>query len=771
MAGGEFLAQIRMAITGQQEVKSALADTQQSMERLSATQVAVPGLDKVSTQAQTADKAVSGITAAFAGFTEIGKKTTQTYDNLGNVVGSKVTQTFRNQAGVIGNVVTQYGKAGEIIKRTAFEEQKAAGGMNEFVLAMKRAFIVAPVWMAVRGLMTGVQEGIRDGIKYLVEFEDELSLIEQTLRRTGGEDGIGKLRKSLEAIGEATAKGPKEAGAAYIEFRKVINDDTAALAGAKEAISLQDVAMSKDKAIVTALALAYQTYGDSMDASMNSQQKMQMLAAQFQQTAATNRITVGELTKEYISFKPAADSMGLSLSQTLAIIGQLNTQGISQIPQLKSGLIKLFSEPQKYAKDLGLEVTRDTDSFSLIIAMLQKIKTVAGTGVVPKSITDLLGASGGGKGGLLGLKELAQAPEKIVEAWKSLNTSETVSKYNDDVTSVNERLSKQQEILQHLGKETWSKAIETILGREEHWHAGLEALNQFLEKRFIPTLDAAANSKFFTLPVPRLLEFIGEIKQIVDLGEKAKRGEKLTDIEKATVKNIMNQYGIKPPSKPIAPGITVGETGVGKEQENTEERRTQTYIKNGQIVDSNLVKTKQQIAFSEAMDAAEKRINATLAEGNRLRSDAYKTEESLILKLAQSSGFEKNRIKRTMELMVMSGESLAAMSSSGGLDARLIRENYSHLTPEQQAKVLPAIAASQGVSSFLPKVSQPETQKLPNQVTQNANFGGITISVNPDSLENMSAKSAEQLRATLEADPALRKFLTKIVLNENTGGK
>jgi hypothetical protein len=120
MASGDFLAKIKLALEGKDQVVSGLQQTQQAAQQLAKTKV------------------------------------TTIFDKEGVATGKQIEETFTK------------------IKPAA---EKASTGMNDFFKAMKRALIVAPVWMLTRNAMMAVFNTISENVKFLIELETAMTRI------------------------------------------------------------------------------------------------------------------------------------------------------------------------------------------------------------------------------------------------------------------------------------------------------------------------------------------------------------------------------------------------------------------------------------------------------------------------------------------------------------------------------------------------------------------------------------------------------------------
>ena len=75
------------------------------------------------------------------------------------------------------NIRKAFGVAIQGANETTPAIKRATGGMGDFISAMRRAVIVAPIWMIMRSAMMGVTSLIQNQIKFMLDMEDAMARI------------------------------------------------------------------------------------------------------------------------------------------------------------------------------------------------------------------------------------------------------------------------------------------------------------------------------------------------------------------------------------------------------------------------------------------------------------------------------------------------------------------------------------------------------------------------------------------------------------------
>jgi TP901 family phage tail tape measure protein len=130
-------------------------------------------------------------------------------DQMSKLTSTKVFPGFE-KTGISGTAIKQQmdGVAEATTKgKTAFEE---------LGLAMKRAILVAPVWMLMRGAIQAVSQTIGDQLKFLMELETAMARIKVVGKGTAEE--YNYLQGALVNLGHAYGASSSEAAQAAVLF-------------------------------------------------------------------------------------------------------------------------------------------------------------------------------------------------------------------------------------------------------------------------------------------------------------------------------------------------------------------------------------------------------------------------------------------------------------------------------------------------------------------------------------------------------------------------
>jgi len=454
----EFLARIKAALEGKEKVVDGLQEIQGAAKQLSKTKITTifnkTGLIKgAKTVQEFAD----------------GSKLLTTFNKEGLVTGSKLTQSFD----ATGNAITKAGK-----------------GTNDFVNAMRRALIVAPVWMALRATMQFFIQGIQQGIDYSIKFESQMLLLKQSLQGLGvGTDVINNLRDQFFKLSQETGKPAADIVKSYTTLIKGGADLKTAMTGAIAVTKLSEVSQEDATEMAKTFAVAMKLQGDTFDSTASAADKYNQIAANLFVLGKNNLTTVGELSKEYTNFASSANTANLTFNQTIALLATLNSAGVQNVQGLRTGLLRLLSEIDKLAPRLGIAVNpENTKPFEVLMAVLTKIRELSRTtGFSPEKfavLKDLFGA--GGRGGTLPIAALSEVLDKLKSNLSSIAfPTESAKQFNQALEDTNNSLPQQIEELENLKKQAFESFIMGITGGKD-FNESLKMLGTTLRDQVIP---------------------------------------------------------------------------------------------------------------------------------------------------------------------------------------------------------------------------------------------------------------------------------------------
>jgi len=195
-------------------------------------------LNNIGDKAKVAGTGLGALSQDLAGFTSILKLSKNTYDEFGNVAGTVVTEKLQNQSGVMKQVTTQFDAQGKVLKTNVQDLKKASVGMSDFVNAMKRAVIVAPIWMIMRSAIQGVTSLISSQIKFLLDMEEAMARIKIVGKGTAEEfDNLKTSLISLSVVYGTSASEALDAAQIFVQQGRSVSESIvltkAAMIGAK----------------------------------------------------------------------------------------------------------------------------------------------------------------------------------------------------------------------------------------------------------------------------------------------------------------------------------------------------------------------------------------------------------------------------------------------------------------------------------------------------------------------------------------------------------
>jgi TP901 family phage tail tape measure protein len=431
----DYLAKIKLQLEGKDQVVSGLQQTQSAAQKLSETQVAFPWAQQRTAQAMQ---------PLAAGIKGVGEETKKSFNQ-----------------------------------------------MNDFEKALRRALIVAPVWMAARAAIQFFVEGFKSGVDMLIKFDEQMLLVEQTLRALGENPNIEKLRDSFDRLSISTGRALSSIVSDYQILLKATGDAKSAQEGLTSTTQLQEVAQLKSADTVKAVALAYKLQGDSIDKASTPTQKFNVIVSSFNEMAAKNMVTVEELAKEYNTFVPTAKAMNLTFEQTLGLLATLNSQGVQNVQGLRTALLRLFTEQQKIAPTLGIAVTPDVKPYQLFIAVLEKINALTTENKpIPPAVKELFGI-GAGRGGAQTVLALGDALKVLKDNVNAAFPDTAIKNFNKNLDETNKSLSHNIEIAKNLNTHIFAAFVEGLKGTE--FEKNLQHMND-LSKKYGESISKALGS-------------------------------------------------------------------------------------------------------------------------------------------------------------------------------------------------------------------------------------------------------------------------------------
>lgn len=406
----------------------------------------------------------------------------------------------------------------------------ASTQMSDFTRAMRRALIVAPIWMAIRNAMQLVIGTLSAGAKAWIDFDRMVQKSTQVIHGQAGTiaEAVGRLKDEVQRLSLETGQSLDSLTGAFYRFGTVGNKFEASLDGMRTASRLAILMFGDTEQIARTLAQAYRLLGDTVNSAIPPHERMNVIGAQIYKLWKTNAFEIGELAAAFEKFLPTANVMNINLEDSIALLASLQTAGLrgSRAGRLlRTSINKLVESAGDLASELGVSVNPRLDSTSdVLFKVLAAIKELDQAGQkFPIEVFEKLGIFGGvrSKEAAAGLIALYDA---MLENRKAINVEE--GKFNQLLLEqelayddIKKSLSFQEQRFKNLKTLVGKAFVEGITGSED-FAASLADINRTLEA-MIPLLkDTGENIRGFADHMATFLDTImaGLPQALADLG-------------------------------------------------------------------------------------------------------------------------------------------------------------------------------------------------------------------------------------------------------------
>jgi len=770
MASGDFLAKIKLALEGKDQVVSGLQQTQQAAQQLAKTKV------------------------------------TTIFDKEGVATGKQIEETFTK------------------IKPAA---EKAGTGMNDFISAMKRALIVAPVWMLTRNAMMAVFNTISENIKFLVELETAMTRIK--IVGKGTEEEYKHLQNALVGLAYSYGTTASQAAEAAVIFaqqgrtvketieltraamlaskvlgtdlKTAVDDMTAAIEGFKlgigDATSIVDkwinvekqfAVTSKDLADATKVAgasanqlgITMSEFLGDVTAAVEVTRKSGSEVARGLSFIYARLLTSGKETVEQIAKIPfymdetgkATNTVTREMRGVSDILGDLAIKwddltkeeklAIATAVGSKRQMIILNALMQNYTTSLDARIASLTSAGSAekAFALIQdttatKLKQVSAAWNV---LTAAIGDTGGFRAGLSifdkmiinltalinyekayaalysreinkvqlanetrlsevkSLEELLEVRNKLAKAPQTVENVEKLKKVEDAIAAISAKEPRIRVALDTGKPEELRRAIED---RVKELSTEKIRLNVSLE--FEPKI-AATEEKIRDLQ--RELQWTGGTNAIELRKQLAEREKDLKKLYEEQAKTIDEQYKIQKGQEEAAKAkiegideeenISIELTEAEKERLGIEKELIKIRFNGTDSLEQQVQKEMELVKQSRTLyDQHEKNLKLEELSNKLLDVKLQKRQKDinslvdLSMQYEKADMFEKSRIRRLAELQQMEPDQLANAFSSSVFDKKIIEEYWTSFDERAQLAVAKTTDLFKELSLRLPEIAIP----------------------------------------------------------------
>lgn len=446
----------------------------------------------IDSEAAKSKVGIESFTSSLAGFDKIVSATVTTTDKLGNIVGKQVTERFRNSSGAIKEVTTSFDNQNKITKSITRDISKAADGMGIFEKAIRRVLIVAPIWMIFRTAMMSFFRAFSEGLKYMEDFDRAMIKAQAVIHGTTGDMAttVTDLKNRIRDLSQSTGESMTNIAAAFYKFGTVGIEFESAWAGAESSVKIAMATMGDAAQMSKALALSFKLLGDTVDKNLPINKAYESQMAKLFRLWQINAFEADEFTSSLQNFLPTANTMGITMDETnalLATLGSAAIQGARGGRLLRTSFSKLLERTNELATSLGIYVNPELEnSFSLFMKVLKVIKEMSGQQVLPiaaqEVIRDIFGGVRGGEPirGLVALYDELNQNLKITTGG-FLEQKKILEDYNQRVEDVKNSVHGQLKIFRELRTQVFEQFITGTLGTDDFAKA-LQKVNILMEE-------------------------------------------------------------------------------------------------------------------------------------------------------------------------------------------------------------------------------------------------------------------------------------------------
>lgn len=408
--------------------------------------------------------------------------------------GDLVTRTYKGQLVQAGKVVNAqvkvttsmvngHKKIKKSLTTTAIAAKKTGHATNDLVKALKRAAIVAPVWLALRSIMMGTLRTISEGAKYWEEFDKAIQKSKQVIHNATGtmSDAIAELTSNITDLSIETGLSMAKLSSTFYRFGTVGLDFSKSMEGMETATKIANIMFGDSDEIARVLAQTYKLLGESMDSTIPSAQRMEVIGSVIYKLWKTNAFEIGEFSQALQRFLPTANSFNFSVNETSALLATLQSAGLKSSKAgrlLSTSILKMIPNLNKMALTLGIHVNPELDTtFTVLRRVLGALKDMAGVEGIPVEALKALELFGGVR--------QRQAPMALVALYKELEKN--ISMVNTEQSNLNVLLGDMNKANDEVLKTTHKQLerfrnLKTMIGQSfVQWITGADSYKDSLD--------------------------------------------------------------------------------------------------------------------------------------------------------------------------------------------------------------------------------------------------------------------------------------------------
>ena len=404
------------------------------VEGLNNLDTAVLSMNKLGAVSKTAADTMS------ASLGKAAKDANISFTNLSQVIGTKMVSSFalfqkgtqsavgnvqRMQAAILqadgavmklnysmsrtGNGAYMYvpgsGSASPVSAKQANSMIPGAGqvGVMTSALALAgRAALTIPIWMALRTAMTSVSETASEGVKRMADLDQAVA--QMSVLTTGAFDPVAAKQK-IDELSLSTGKSVEEIRDVYKNLAESGLSSATSLEAMNTVVRGSMASFSDGAALARTMAGALNVMGDSITVGTTQAEKLNYMMNIMQTLWKDNGGQMDDYVGGLRNSAAAAETAGVSFKELMVNIAtlhtglQMGTVAGNALRMALDDLVKKQPEVLAFLGQKSLTPEQSADSETLLMAVVQKMKSMQDAGmsnnVILTSVNQLFGQRGG----------------------------------------------------------------------------------------------------------------------------------------------------------------------------------------------------------------------------------------------------------------------------------------------------------------------------------------------------------------------------------------
>jgi len=268
---------------------------------------------------------------------------------------------------------------GKVTKTT----QKASKATQTYGQMMgglaKRALMVIPIWLLLRGAFMAVLRTIGDMVKGYLDLDDALARIQTVVHGTTQQiaSDMARIKILIKDVAVTTRIPLKELAETFYFLRTSSLNTAEAMSAFEHTVDAMTGTGIKGKEMARAVAGVYNTMGKYILEGASASEKFQRITDVLTFTYATQDVQMDELVQGYTKLAPYISGLSDSFTDLVTIIGFLNTR------MLRAGrtgrltgrtILQISKNADKLASTFG--ITFDADKPINFLDTMEEINAV-----------------------------------------------------------------------------------------------------------------------------------------------------------------------------------------------------------------------------------------------------------------------------------------------------------------------------------------------------------------------------------------------------------